>query len=412
MKKYLIHFITATIIMMAITVSCSKDDDPDNNGNNTTAVASVSLNKSAISLTTGESEILTATIAPAGATNKNVTWSSSATNIATVDASGKVTAVSAGTATITVSTQDGDKTANCNVTVTATTVSVTGVAINRTSTTLIAGLEETLTATVAPENATNKNVTWSTSDASVATVDNGKVKTLKAGVANITVTTVDGSKTAVCVVTVTPSVPSTPLEVNITGTISHTTHTVGQTGTVTFNRFPATVDEFMQVREKIGGQPHGAVALQLMAYEMYRRNHTIGEECIRLNNVTVNVTPAISRLWELFGKNAYYARPYQIAAFLKGASPANGYNPTKPYTIEVQVAAGVEYQYSSDYQSTMLYLEVLTQGKDRSSEQVAVLKTLKPGEPGNGELFIVFNSPGLYSQVKEASFSNPFKGLD
>ena len=206
--------------------------------------------------------------------------------------------------------------------------------------------------------------------------------------------------------------PATALEVAVTGTISHTTYTAGQSGTVTFNRFPASVEEFKKVCEKIGGEPHGAAALQLMAYEMYRRNRVTGEECIRLNNVTYNVMSATSRLTELFGNDAYYARPYQIAAFLKGATPENGYSPVKPYTVEVRVSAGVAYQYSNDFQNTVLYLEVLTQGKDKGSEQVAVLKTSKPGEPGEGKYFIVFNSPGLYSQVKEVSFTNPFKGLD
>lgn len=207
-------------------------------------------------------------------------------------------------------------------------------------------------------------------------------------------------------------VPTYPLEVTITGTISHSDYTPGQSGTVTFNRFPASVNEFKQVRERIGGEPHGAVALQLMAYEMFRRNRTRGEECIRLNNVTFNVTSATSRLIELFGKDQYYARPYQIAAFLKGATPDNGYNPPKPYTVEVRVAGGVAYQHSNDFQTTVLYLEALTQGKDKGSEQVAVLKTQRPGEPGEGKYFIVFNSPGLYAQVKEVSFTNPFKGLD
>ena len=63
---------------------------------------------------------------------------------------------------------------------------------------------ETLTATIAPSNATNKSVSWSSDKSDVATVDaNGSVSSLKVGEANITVTTVDGSKTASCKVTVT-----------------------------------------------------------------------------------------------------------------------------------------------------------------------------------------------------------------
>ena len=80
-------------------------------------VTSVALNKSELSLYTGQSEILTATVQPSDATIQNVTWSSSDGAVATVDANGNVTAVAPGTAAITVTTDDGNKTATCTVTV-------------------------------------------------------------------------------------------------------------------------------------------------------------------------------------------------------------------------------------------------------------------------------------------------------
>ena len=75
----------------------------------------VSLNKAEVTLKVGEAEALTATVLPENATNKNVSWSSSAPAIATVDNNGKVTAVSEGEAIITVTTEDGNKTATCKV---------------------------------------------------------------------------------------------------------------------------------------------------------------------------------------------------------------------------------------------------------------------------------------------------------
>ena len=157
----------------------------------------------------GGSETLTATVAPADATNQKVTWKSDKPEIATVDANGKVTGVKAGEATITVTTEDGGKTATCKVTVSETSVAVTGVTLNKTALTLNIGASETLSATVAPADATNKKVTWKSSDAAVATVDtNGKVTAVKAGEATITVTTEDGGKTATCKVTVKPNLVS------------------------------------------------------------------------------------------------------------------------------------------------------------------------------------------------------------
>lgn len=83
-------------------------------------------------------------------------------------------------------------------------VSVTGVTLNENSITINRFETYTLSATVLPSNATNKNVTWSSSNANVATVDsNGVVSSVASGSAIITVTTVDGSYTAQCSVSVT-----------------------------------------------------------------------------------------------------------------------------------------------------------------------------------------------------------------
>ena len=80
-------------------------------------VTGVTLDNPTLTLEAGKTATLTATIAPADANNKQVTWSSDKTDIATVDANGLVTALKAGTAAITVTTADGNKTAVCNVSV-------------------------------------------------------------------------------------------------------------------------------------------------------------------------------------------------------------------------------------------------------------------------------------------------------
>lgn len=87
----------------------------------TVPVTDVTLNKSALSLSVGDSEILVATVVPPRATDKSVVWSSSAPSVASVDQGGKVTAKSAGSAVITVTTNDGGFTASCDLTVAAVT---------------------------------------------------------------------------------------------------------------------------------------------------------------------------------------------------------------------------------------------------------------------------------------------------
>ena len=168
------------------------------------AVTGVTLDKTTLTLTEGESGKLTATISPVNATNKAATWSSNNSEVASVDANGTVRAHKAGQALITVKTQDSNKTAMCTVTVTQKAVSVTGVTLDKTALTLTEGESGKLITTITPANATNKAVTWSSNNDEVASVDaNGTVMAHKVGQSVITVKTQDGNKTAMCTVTVT-----------------------------------------------------------------------------------------------------------------------------------------------------------------------------------------------------------------
>ncbi|MEZ3435060.1 MAG: Ig-like domain-containing protein [Lachnospiraceae bacterium] len=77
-------------------------------------IDSVILNKENSILSLGESEVLTAVVIPANATElKILTWSSSNSSVAAVDSNGKVTGKKVGNAVISVQTSNG-KTASCN----------------------------------------------------------------------------------------------------------------------------------------------------------------------------------------------------------------------------------------------------------------------------------------------------------
>jgi uncharacterized protein YjdB len=94
------------------------DDDFDDDNAFTTTVESVLLNKTNLWLNAVGQETLIATVLPANATNKNVTWSSSDIAVAIVDNNGKVTAVATGSAIIrATSNANAAKAATCEVTV-------------------------------------------------------------------------------------------------------------------------------------------------------------------------------------------------------------------------------------------------------------------------------------------------------
>jgi len=162
------------------------------------AVAPTSLN-----LVVRGTGTLTATVAPANATNRAVTWASADTRVATVNATGVVTAVAPGNTIITVRTTDGGRTATATVTVAAPTISVTGLSVAPTTLSLVVGGTGSLAATVTPANATNRAVTWSSADARVATVSvAGVVTAVSPGLTVVSVTTADGGRTAAVAVTV------------------------------------------------------------------------------------------------------------------------------------------------------------------------------------------------------------------
>lgn len=87
-------------------------------GENTTPVDTITLDKSTLTLTVGESDTLQAAITPDDVADPTITWSSDKASVAKVSADGEVTAVKAGTATITATASNG-LTATCKVTVKA-----------------------------------------------------------------------------------------------------------------------------------------------------------------------------------------------------------------------------------------------------------------------------------------------------
>lgn len=155
-----------------------------------------------ISLKEGETSKINVTYTPSNATNKKITWKSSNTGIVTVDANGNIKGIAPGSATITATSKDGNHIATSKITVTAVDKSLKSISLNKTELKLEMGKEETLTVNFNPINAENKKVTWSSSNDEIVTVDNGKIKAIKPGNAEIKVVSEEGKKEAICKVTV------------------------------------------------------------------------------------------------------------------------------------------------------------------------------------------------------------------
>ncbi|MBQ0020592.1 MAG: Ig-like domain-containing protein [Bacteroidales bacterium] len=169
---------------------------------NTYFVSEVQLSSSVLNLNTGSTHQLTATVLPATAINKSVTWTSSDPSVAQVDATGKITAVGCGTTTITCTSVDNTNIqAQCVVSVVQL---VTEIQLSKTSITLDIDETEKLTATILPDSLSATPVLWSSSDEDVAEVNKrGVVYGIGYGSATITCAAQDGSGViATCTVVV------------------------------------------------------------------------------------------------------------------------------------------------------------------------------------------------------------------
>ena len=172
-------------------------------------VTGVSLDKSITEVPINDTIILTATISPSNATNKNVTFSSDNGNVS-ISQSGltaTVTGMTQGTSKITVTTEDGSYSDYIDLKITPEQViSVNSVSLNTSTKSITNGKSFTLTATISPSNATNKNVTFSSDNGNVSISQSGLTATVTGtivGSSIVTVTTEDGNRTAQCSVTVT-----------------------------------------------------------------------------------------------------------------------------------------------------------------------------------------------------------------
>ena len=104
---------------------------PPAGGEETIEVASVTLDKTSLTLNVGEEETLVATVNPDNASDKTITWMSDNQSVATV-VNGKVTAIAVGTTIITA--RAGEKSATCEVTVNEVVVAPTTYTVTKNAT--------------------------------------------------------------------------------------------------------------------------------------------------------------------------------------------------------------------------------------------------------------------------------------
>ncbi|MEL7656474.1 MAG: Ig-like domain-containing protein, partial [Bacillota bacterium] len=133
-KRYSMSLLCFLLVFSLLSMSIPASAD--------TPSTTISLDKSTIVLTVGQTDTITATVLPAGAADQNLTWISSNPNVVKVF-NGLVMALSEGTAYINVMNPSGNSSyASCYVIVKKPDSTME---INKSSLTLSVGSTETLT---------------------------------------------------------------------------------------------------------------------------------------------------------------------------------------------------------------------------------------------------------------------------
>lgn len=172
---------------------------------------SIEIDLDSVELVKGKTKQLSATVLPTDADSIYYSWSSSNSEIVSVSSTGLITANSSGEAFV-IATLNADSTIidSCKVKVIQP---VTSVVLNTKEKTMKVGETYSLIATVNPNDADNKNIIWTSENPEIATIENGTIKALKAGVVKITAISEDNNNaTDYCEVTVTQ--PTTGIILN------------------------------------------------------------------------------------------------------------------------------------------------------------------------------------------------------
>lgn len=168
----------------------------------TVPLQELSFAEAEVSVKKGETAKLTLQLAPVNATQMQVTWTSSNTEIATVSQDGTVTAVSVGSAEITATA--GDKTASCSVKV----LTDRELVLNQTELTMKKGTRAKLDVV---SGAGDDKVLWNSSNPEVAVVSEDGIVSAQGG-GEAVITAQAGEVSAECKVTVVVPVSRVVLE--------------------------------------------------------------------------------------------------------------------------------------------------------------------------------------------------------
>ena len=166
-------------------------------------VTAIDLNPKQVEIKALESKELSAQISPSNATERELIWESSNSQVVSVS-NGKITGISAGEAVITVKTKDGQVSESSKIIVKPNTIEVSELKLANTQVPIKLGNSYNLQVEVIPSNATDKKLTYTSNNDNITVDSTGLIKANKVGNSIITIKSNNG-KSVTCNVSITES---------------------------------------------------------------------------------------------------------------------------------------------------------------------------------------------------------------
>ena len=134
---------------------------------------------------------------------------------------------------------------------------------------------------------------------------------------------------------------------------------------VTLSHVPASVDEFIKIRDSVATTPEGGAAIMVLALMVYANDHELGKQCLTIaitreyldeGNVYKGFQPRKANMQLI--ESQMQKHPYLPKAYIKGATTENGYKiPDKNLVLEIFTT-----KYSGDKSTGMLKVFVEVYG--------------------------------------------------
>ena len=110
--------------------------------------------------------------------------------------------------------------------------------------------------------------------------------------------------------------------------------------TVKVEKMPTTVEEFVELRNKIATTPEGGATMFILALKLQKENPEVGIQCLVIATDRSRLQEgSVYKGFQLYKpdmnsiKRQLTSYPYIVNSYFKGATPENGYTTKTPYVL-------------------------------------------------------------------------------